>query len=355
MHLAHSSRGIVGLFKVANYLRCIVTLDSIDALLAYYALFCWGAELSPYGPSDATPCDIEVLEFGPNGFKVTAPDSTTQQANSQCYKQYTFPSTSVTVYTRPDGSKYSSFYMAVPSSPGECRLLTGTYDSNPQDSRGASLEPPNSAKEALDTEYWSPFLKRFQDWIKDTFLPPAWKIGLKHCPTDRAYINQDIFILQGKHKALLGKENQWKDNYYMPTKSDTGISVFHTWLDKYSKGSVQWAPGTPPDAPVPLEKAFEQWNYHTKHCVHSKETVKGLLALQAQLKKAAAVCLAASIVILLLPNRFSSILAGPGLGLVGACILAAQWLKWRVSFFYDTVPPGSPPGNVDLHYRQTAL
>lgn len=136
----------------------------------------------------------------------------------------------------------------------------------------------------------------------------------------------------------------------MPTKSDVGIAVLHEWLNMYSRGSVQWAPGTQPAASVPLERGFNTWNRHTKHCVHYKKTVKGFLALQPLLKQAVGVSLAASVVAILVPGRASLQLGVLGLGLVAACMLVAQWLEWRILFFYGGVPPGNPPGNVDLVY-----
>jgi hypothetical protein len=70
----------------------------------------------------------------------------------------------------------------------------------------------------------------------------------------------------------------WKKGFYLPTKSDGGVSVLRKWLEGSAGGGVAWGPNVDPaprrEAVGNRSALFDNYHQHTKNCPHCLKALK---------------------------------------------------------------------------------
>ena len=75
----------------------------------------------------------------------------------------------------------------------------------------------------------------------------------------------------GQQIQIRQQQQSWKNNYFLPTKSDVGVFTFRQWLDKYSAGHVPYF-GSRKLPKLTIEQLTDRWHSHSKDCIHCSKS-----------------------------------------------------------------------------------
>jgi hypothetical protein len=94
---------------------------------------------------------------------------------------------------------------------------------------------------------------------------PIW---LQHMSTNR-FLDSDSLILHKQEQYLLTKNESYHFNkeYYMPTKSDSAISLYKKWVYKNMR-SIPFFNKQRVTGELTRSEILDRYTQHTKDCVH---------------------------------------------------------------------------------------
>ncbi|XP_076938526.1 protochlorophyllide-dependent translocon component 52, chloroplastic-like [Bidens hawaiensis] len=100
-------------------------------------------------------------------------------------------------------------------------------------------------------------------------------------------IDSDLYLLRVQEEKLMkaGPSN-WQKCCFVPTKADTMVAFYRTWLKKYAGGQVYWGTNINGHLPPisPREQLMDRYWSHVVNCSCCIRMYKGLNALQISLQ-----------------------------------------------------------------------
>lgn len=121
---------------------------------------------------------------------------------------------------------------------------------------------------------------------------------------------------QERQRLAAGPDN-WRQDFYMPGTSDTGVTTWFTWLKRFGRELPVMARSVTDLPPLmSREQVLDRYEQHTKHCTKCQQVRCGLLGC---LSRGHLLCVPVHDV--LVPSLASVLLCTP-------CCQAAVNLRW---------------------------
>jgi len=154
------------------------------------------------------------------------------------------PNCVVSVTRRPGSFSDWNVVYAVPTSPGECRLLVRVVFET-----GAMANPQRVLFEALFNK------------------SPAWAL---HANNHRVIEDDNIFLHRQEQNVLVAGHLGWR-RFVLPTSADAGTVALRQWLESHGeRGGPAWSPRARRmargAAGAAREDLIERRRAHTEHC-----------------------------------------------------------------------------------------
>ncbi|XP_076892803.1 protochlorophyllide-dependent translocon component 52, chloroplastic-like [Bidens hawaiensis] len=244
-----------------------------------------------------SPIDIKIQKVDKNGFTAT------EQGRQWNFVSPCLVQGSLTIKESPNSTqgklaqkppqKQLFILFCIPVSPGNSRLI--------------NVSPRNFS-------LWiDPFVSRWMHHIAQNLV-----------------IDSDLYLIRVQEEKLMkaGPSN-WHKSCFVPTKADTMVALFRTWLKKYTGGQVDWRTnGSLPPIP-PREQLIDRYWSHVVNCSTCNGAYKGLNALQKSLQ----VCSVAMLAIMAATKQ-GMISVATRNTLAVAAILCFVGSKWLSRFIY---------------------
>lgn len=100
-------------------------------------------------------------------------------------------------------------------------------------------------------------------------------------------------------RAAASGGSGWREAYYLPTRADTLVAAFRTWLDKAGGGGPFGPLHLAPDYPSLItdrRQLLNRYEQHTKSCVYCSKALVAIERLRSVAAAAAAVAWACALV-----------------------------------------------------------
>ncbi|KAI7739464.1 hypothetical protein M8C21_021911 [Ambrosia artemisiifolia] len=167
--------------------------------------------------------------------------------------------------------------------------------------------------------------RNFSLWI-DPFVP-RWM----HHIWQNLIIDSDLYLLRVQEEKLMAAGlSNWNKVCFVPTKADTIVALYRTWLKKYAGGQFDWGTkfnGSLPPIP-PREQLMDRYWTHVVNCNTCAGAYKGLNALHVFLQ-----VLSISLVAIVAATKQGviSVAARTTLAMAAIlCIIGSKWLSWFI-------------------------
>ncbi|KAK1411186.1 hypothetical protein QVD17_37732 [Tagetes erecta] len=188
--------------------------------------------------------------------------------------------------------KHLFVFYCIPVSPSNCRLIC--------------LAPRNF------TLWIDPFITRWMHHVMQNLV-----------------IDSDMYLVRVQEEKLMkaGPSN-WHKVCFVPTKADTMVTLYRTWLKKYAGGQVVWGTQSIPSIP-PKEQLMDRYWSHVVHCSSCTSAYKGLNALKISFQ-----VFSVALVAILGATKPGMISIAARNTLAVAAILCFVGSKWLSHFIY---------------------
>ncbi|KAJ0852889.1 putative pheophorbide a oxygenase [Helianthus annuus] len=145
-------------------------------------------------------------------------------------------------------------------------------------------------------------------------------------------IDSDLYLLRVQEEKLMeaGPLN-WQKACFVPTKADTMVTLYRTWLKKYAGGQVDWGTdvnGALPPIP-PREQLMDRYWSHVVNCSCCTGAYKGFNALKISLQ-----VFSVALVAIMAATKQGMIPVAARNTLAVAAILCFMGSKWLSHFIY---------------------
>ncbi|GBF96942.1 hypothetical protein Rsub_09022 [Raphidocelis subcapitata] len=169
-------------------------------------------------------------------------------------------------YHFPKFGRVMAVYI-IPSAPGWTRMITRFYSSTAPTARRPGLFG---------------LLRLVMEAVESNRV-------LEHALMRNQVLDGDNYILHLQERILLaenGGHEAWRQHYFMPGQSDTGITSWRSWLDRFGR-ALPVLPKTLADLPPEMSRreALDRYSQHTQHCPDCR---KALARIDAALPLVAA-------------------------------------------------------------------